>query len=365
MIPKKNNRLDSIQIVRAFAMLLVLIIHADVFSTRILNTPFLFNFFYPGGDSGVDLFFVVSGFIIFYIHQGDINQKIKFIPYLIKRFARIFPTYWAVNMLVIPLHFFFRQYGLGDETTFHKIFFSLFLLPQQGTPIIHAAWTLSYEILFYFCFGLIIWFGYKKILPLIIFIITGTILGWIYSLQNITQFQNSYFNLIFGYYNFEFLLGCISAYLVTNIKIKQPKILLSFGILLFILMIGLEKYSSQALYSLRLFGYGFPSFLIITSLSSSEINGQFKITKNLVSQFLLLLGNASFSIYLTHQILISAIGRGFILAGLPNIISPYILIFIIIAIAVTLGCIFHLIIEKPLVYHSRTKLLNMYNKRLN
>ena len=48
------------------------------------------------GHAGVDFFFVLSGFIIYYIHQGEIGQQ-RFLPaYLYKRFARIYPTYWIV-----------------------------------------------------------------------------------------------------------------------------------------------------------------------------------------------------------------------------------------------------------------------------
>ena len=160
-MPQKVIRLDNLQIARAAAMILVLLIHADFFSTKVLGNPFLYGLFFPGGDGGVDLFFVLSGFIIYYIHHQDIGQKAKLLPYLIKRFARIFPTYWIVTIILIALHFLFPQFGLGNETQLSVILRSLTLIPSTQAPILHAAWTLVYEILFYISFGFLIWFGFK------------------------------------------------------------------------------------------------------------------------------------------------------------------------------------------------------------
>lgn len=355
----KTNKLDSLQIVRAFAMLMVFFIHLDAFSTRIFNVPIFSGFFMPGGDAGVNIFFVLSGFIIFYVHKGDIGKKVNFFPYLIKRFSRIYPTYWVANLMIIPLHFLLPQFGQGYERQLNYIVSSLLLLPQPQAPIIHAAWSLSNEMFFYLMFSFLIIFSFKKIFPLLFILIAGSIFNMVYSLQGIVIFQDPFLNLVFSYHNFEFLLGCFSAYLVTKYSFGREKIPLFIGSILIMTMIIIEKFYGD-LGPLRLFGYGIPAFLVLTALGSYEIRNKLKVPKILLPGILLLLGDASFSIYITHQLFISGIGRTLQSIGLINLIGPLPVIVIIGILTLLTGFVFHLKIEKPLLHHSRIKLLNLY-----
>jgi|Napbiome12C3dose_1001474.scaffolds.fasta_scaffold00008_90 peptidoglycan/LPS O-acetylase OafA/YrhL len=356
----KTKKLDSLQMVRAIAMLMVLFIHLDAFSTRIFNYPVFSGFLMPGGDAGVNIFFVLSGFIIFYVHKGDIGKRVKFFPYLIKRFSRIYPTYWAANLLIIPLHFLLPQFGLGDEREARTIIYSLLLLPQSHAPIIHAAWSLSNEIFFYLMFSLSIIFKFKRIFPLVFLILLGTIFNIFYSLQGITVFQDPFLNLIFSYHNFEFLLGCFSAYLIVKHNIRLKKMLLFIGSILILSMIVIERFYGD-LGALRLLGYGIPAFFVLTSLGAHEIRDKLKVPGFLLPKALLLLGDASFSIYITHQLFISGIGRVLKSIGLVNLIGPLPVVIIIGIFTILAGLIFHLKIEKPLLYFSRVKLLALYH----
>lgn len=359
-----GEKLESLQIIRAVAMLMVLFAHVDIFSGFVLNSTFLFSVFRLGGGAGVDLFFVLSGFIITFVHQKDIGSKSKSIPYLIKRFTRIYPAYWAVNLIIIPLHFLFPQFGAGDERQLQKIFDSVLLLPQTHAPIVHAAWSLTNEVYFYLLFGLLIFIGFKKMLPLLVIILVGTFFESFFALSQIDIFPNPWIKLIFSYYNIEFALGCLAAFLITRYKINQRKTFLISGITLFFLMVIYEWLQGDIL-SLRVYLYGIPSFLIITSLSSYELNDPkilLKIAGNNIWRLLKFLGDASFSIYITHQLLISAIGRTLISSGFVNRFGEFITLFIITTATIVLGCAFHILIEKPLLLLSRNKLLSLYNK---
>lgn len=356
------KKLESLQMVRAFAMLMVLFIHIDAFSTRIFEHSFLSGIFIPGGDSGVNIFFVLSGFIIFYVHKGDIGKKIKFLPYLIKRFSRIYPAYWLITLILITLHFLLPQFGAGNERETKNILFSLLLLPQTHAPIIHAAWSLSHEIFFYLAFSLLVILSFKIIMPLLFFIALGSALGTVYSLQGITIFENPFLNLLFSYHNFEFILGCLSAYLVLNYKIKGEKILFALGSTLLLSMIIFERINGD-MSALRLFGYGIPAFLIITALTSHELKKSLILPRIFFPKIFLLLGDASFSIYITHQLLISGIGRTLMSLGLVKMTGPFAVIIIVTILTLLIGCIFHLIIEKPLIHYSRIGLLKWYTAR--
>ncbi|MBP9743591.1 MAG: acyltransferase [Burkholderiales bacterium] len=90
---KKFNTLQSL---RGIAALLVLLYHATWLS--IVNNQYVYALnIFKQGQIGVDLFFVLSGFIIAYMHWSQINLKNGVVAkYWLKRFFRIYPLYWII-----------------------------------------------------------------------------------------------------------------------------------------------------------------------------------------------------------------------------------------------------------------------------
>ena len=86
------KKLEIIQAFRGIASIGVLLTHCGVIFQDQLGRPFLSNLFAFGG-AGVDFFFVLSGFIIFYIHEKDINKPDRFKSFLLKRLSRVYPLY--------------------------------------------------------------------------------------------------------------------------------------------------------------------------------------------------------------------------------------------------------------------------------
>jgi exopolysaccharide production protein ExoZ len=148
----------SLQACRGFAALMVVFYHARgvIAQPRYFGESIFGDAFVFGGAAGVDFFFVLSGFIILWIHAADIGQPQRLGAYLTKRAIRIYPTYWiifaavyAVAMVVPAL----RETMPGDAWTLVK---SLLLVPQEasfagstGAPVLTVAWSLQYEVVFY------------------------------------------------------------------------------------------------------------------------------------------------------------------------------------------------------------------------
>src|SRR5689334_2851146 len=85
-----NKRLDYLDALRGIAVLLVLMVHAGELNTGATLTPVLTNFI-ESGKYGVQLFFLISAFTIFYtLHKGDKSSR----NFLIRRFFRIAPLYY-------------------------------------------------------------------------------------------------------------------------------------------------------------------------------------------------------------------------------------------------------------------------------
>jgi exopolysaccharide production protein ExoZ len=131
----EGRQLDSIQILRGLAALAVLIYHATL---RIPGLPH-----FDAGAAGVDLFFVISGFIMVYTSADLFGQRRAPGQFLARRCLRIIPLYWTLSAIVLVIHGF-RPTNIASSFLF---------IPSHHDPILTAGWTLNYEMLFYAVFA--------------------------------------------------------------------------------------------------------------------------------------------------------------------------------------------------------------------
>lgn len=148
----------SLQACRAAAALLVVLYHLG--ATVALDKYFGIQYFaipFSFGDAGVEFFFVLSGFIITHVHYADLAKPSRALEYIRKRLVRIYPIYWFVflavyfSALLVPS---LRETMPSDPLL---IFKALSLMPLDpdvvggtGAPVIIVAWSLQYEMAFYF-----------------------------------------------------------------------------------------------------------------------------------------------------------------------------------------------------------------------
>ena len=114
--------------------------------------------------SGVAIFFVISGFIMCFITRENAEG------FLTKRFIRVIPMYWLGTLVFAAL-----RYGIGsltstafaaNPTLAHDLLVSLLFLPSDKLPVLGVGWTLNFEIYFYLVFGLSLWIS-RRFAPLI------------------------------------------------------------------------------------------------------------------------------------------------------------------------------------------------------
>ena len=152
-------RLVNIQALRGLAALMVVITHLPTMETKHAGDALLSQSVMLG-ISGVDLFFVISGFIMVYVTWQSQNSLRNAGEFLFARATRIYPIYWIVALallavgLVKPGLFSFDP----EQTSIVK---SLALWPQDGFPMLKVAWTLIHEMYFYLVFALIILFSHN------------------------------------------------------------------------------------------------------------------------------------------------------------------------------------------------------------
>jgi exopolysaccharide production protein ExoZ len=336
MIQSKGKML-LIQTFRGIAALFVLFHH----STSLMADKRLgvLNNIFSVGWVGVDFFFVLSGFIIFYIHFKDIGEKEKLGRFCLKRFIRVYPVYWIVTIASMILFLYVPI--VGRTHTVKEIIKSFLLFPQTQQPIVNVGWSLSYEVFFYFIFSLLIFLKPRYSIPIVSIWITGILLNSFGLIMTDNSRFNFYFNFIFSHYDIEFILGCGVAYITLKTKVKYSIPLMIIGLFSFLLgwwMVMNGNILRASNMSMLVFGVS--CSLLVLSAASIDLDKKPKIPK-----LFHLIGDASFSIYLTHIYFIRLLKN----TGYFDTFNPFITLFLLSLITVLLGIAFHKIIEKPVL----------------
>ncbi len=339
-----RKKLNLLQAYRGIAALLVVMFHLSHLSIERLKQVIFFNVF-QAGWSGVDYFFVLSGFIMLYVNRDILGDKHYVKSFLVKRIIRIYPIYWIVTVMVLGFFLLIPSLSAGKNFNIPYIAKSLLLLPQDVIPIIEASWTLNYEIFFYLLFSLGIWLKPKYSFPLLSTWLIVVILRYI----KILEFSDgAILNLVFGKLNIEFIFGCLAGYITIKFQRQISKYRWTlFGIAnlgyvyltVFLVTNNIEKMNMDGVST-----FGVLSGVLVLSSASIDLNDKLKIPESLIY-----LGDASYSIYLTHGPLLSAATKILEKMNLEkyfdNIFAPSLLA----SIAIVIGCIFHSFIEKPLI----------------
>ncbi|WP_395750206.1 acyltransferase family protein [Prosthecobacter sp.] len=140
------NRNYYLDILRAFAVILVLGRHIDIFPTQSDLVLTIVEFWHRGGWVGVDLFFVLSGFLIsgLLFKEYNVWGRIQIGRFLLRRALKIYPPFWALMVFIICLRVIRHQSLEWDKIGAELLFF------QNYWPgIWRQTWTLAVEEHFY------------------------------------------------------------------------------------------------------------------------------------------------------------------------------------------------------------------------
>lgn len=286
-----------------------------------------YHIYYTTGAQGVAIFFVISGFIMMDIVHKRERTAWEFFK---ARFLRIAPLYYILTILTLLL-------GVAYDPTILRIIQS-FTFTALG-PVLPVGWTLTYEFIFYTLVSLSIykWGGQfqRNIFIIISLIIGDTVLNYI-------LISRGY---MYGNYFFIFIFGMLSYYVYISkafYDMYLSKILLYSILFLSILYLFLGKYLGFEYYIDDVNHYiannMIPSFLIVLSLLLIESN-----YKLFASKILLLFGNASYSLYLTHYILIHTV---------HNYYDENFNKWVLLICSLILGVVTYLYVERPLVKYT-------------
>ena len=343
------KKLEYIEIARGIAAILVVLHHATLDAPAFYGASPFSNFFLFG-SAGVDFFFVLSGFIIYYVHSNDDPTLKNIKRYIIKRLIRVYPIFLFVSVILLSAYLILPQWSpKSDIIDFLYLSTSFFLLPSQEGRLLSVSWTLVHEMFFYMAFILMI---LNQRIGTIVFILWGVLILMTNLFFHDVKFPISFY---LSQYNLEFLFGVTVAFLIKSNRAgvlkKYPVFIALMGVIVFLLNginVDYSLLSLNSFFTTMIFGFSASAILFGSTLLDNP-KKQYKI--------LLLLGAASYSIYLIHNPLQSVLHRIIRAVDLQAIIYPNIIFISIAILCVLAGIILHLWIEKPLLRYLRKRFL--------
>lgn len=322
-------QIHSLQVFRGLAALAVVAHHAAVSTETFVETmPAFISSLFTYGLLGVDFFFVLSGFIIMYAHMDDERNTAALKRYAFKRMARIYPAYLPVGLGLIALYAALPGLSAAGGRDYSLIS-SLLLVPADDPPALSVAWTLVHELMFY---GVFLLFFISRRWLVAGLVTWALVILWINQWSVPTGWLRYPLSLL----NIEFMFGVGAAWLVRSRAFSgcstAAGLLGSTMVFSALWLMPPEK----NMYFRLILTIGLA--LLIVSFATREQVAFFRWPAYLLS-----LGNASFSIYLIHNPLLSITQR---VAGQLELAWPAAMAWAM-ALSVLAGWIYYQIIERP------------------
>lgn len=298
MTPPPPGRLLSLQAVRAVAASMVVVVHLagpTAFEAKVFGRSLLQPLWYPA-MTGVDLFFVVSGFVMAVTAGGVLTggARSSLARFAWRRVSRVYPMYWAVSLalLAVVLVAPGLVHGNGEDTS---LVASFLLLPQRGEALVMVGWTLVHEMGFYLVFALALlaarhgrWAGRAVLIGWSAFVVVGDLL--------LPDPASPWLAVATNPLNLEFGLGILAGVLVLRRR-GSGGVLVGLGLALLV-PAWIDRsvqgpLLEDGLVAALVVGTG--CALLVAGLATLERAGRLRVPALLGR-----LGDSSYSLYLVH-----------------------------------------------------------------
>jgi exopolysaccharide production protein ExoZ len=326
----------ELQWLRALAATEVAIVHSDLLTKhfsdfRLVAAPW----YNPVGGAGVELFFILSGYIIcmrapYHATAGS---------FILSRIRRLYPLYWVFTSLVLLTYFVNPDWRLNNfHLSLTSIAQSYLILPQWNFPLLGVGWTLEHEMIFYWLVTLVMlrWSMTGMARLAIAWLLTAC--GFLGCLQGPEPGWGLWPFHIFSPYMFAFGFGwllCCTEEMARPARIGH---LAAFWIVAGAAYLVGDAFGDRLVLRIALTGLIFYGFIACREAFTQD---------TLLNRVALKVGDASFSIYLSHWFVLSAMGK---LLGIidPPAYAAEPIRLAGVAIAVAIGIWLYTILEKPL-----------------
>jgi len=369
--------INSIQYLRIIAAMGVTFYHAGAYFYPHFSLDNEAYYWFFSGRIGVDLFFMISGFVMYltehHAHERGLERASSFFK---KRLIRVAPMYWVMTMV-------FYWNGEYDENTC-GLAYSLFFIPE--TPAINPAdppffcypklftgWTLNYEMWFYVAFSLSLLFGRMHTAAIFLLLTTPMVFSWVYAgnislhSRHNTTYETAWLSLIANPLLLEFLAGILLGMVYQSQTFRVGKGManaaLALAIVLFVGVYVFGYFAVQAgglgvsEYIMRIINYRTSHGILNAGLCCFVLFFLILIYEKChpvpIGRFFETLANASYLIYLLHVPILQILMRK--LTFLNGNVWASFLVFTVLLLVLSL--LLHITVEVPLTRWLRSVFL--------
>jgi exopolysaccharide production protein ExoZ len=364
---KKPGTFNGIQALRGIAAVMVVVHHSTLFWNRVTlawawttGPQVVWS-----GAAGVDIFFVISGFVMAITTARISGERHPARDFLERRFVRIVPLYWFVTGLFL-LEFWavteFPQLKTGAEhypqISPGLITRSLLLVPGNSPLIVGVAWSLSFEVFFYLLFALALACRVSAVRLLTPLMLGLVLIGYFHS------GSSPVFTMITGPMLLEFLAGVIIGSMVVHkVRFSVPvaAVLGAIGTAVILIpyrnLFGFRIVSDTS--GLRVLLWGLPAALIVFCVVALEDR-----FGTIWPKWMLLIGDASYSLYLIHILVVCFVIRALeyqrvLLPGIVRSQDEIVTVLTCLFASIVAAILLYKTVEQKLIGHRRKRPLRI------
>ncbi len=336
-----------IQALRGVAILAVVVFHLMSIEIKYSGGDLLLPDFLRLGQSGVDLFFVISGFVMVTVTRGRFARNREIGRFLWGRLSRIYPTYWFYFFLTAAVFLIRPNWVNSSQGHQAELFSSFFLLPNRQPPLVMVVWSLIHELWFYAVFAVLLKFNEKRLLSSLL--VWGMIVATANAFATIANLSAGV-RIVLHPYTFEFIIGALVAIFVASECSRKVSSRMSLMVVIVLFLVGLplvyvfDILKEAGIMRVSIIGtlYG----LLMLSLATLEREKKF-----IVPRFLQSIGDISYTVYLSHVLILSALGRLWAMANPArnSLVDNMIVCLLMVASVVSYGWIGYRLVELPIL----------------
>lgn len=275
-------KLQSIQLLRGIAALLVVFYHAWGLQVLTIgpenSATALLGGIFASGYAGVDLFFVISGFIMVWVTRRSEPGRAAVGEFLFSRITRIYPLWWAAAALAAAYYIFLHVPDANDplwraaiQQGEGNLFLvkSFFLVPQPDLPVLSLGWTLMHELYFYAVFACLLLLP-RAMLPLALLV--WGILIVAASLLGLSQpYAVNFLTLAIHPLTMEFIFGAMVGLMVSSGFVARSGFITLGAALWFTANLCLQGEMTPYTFQWgRVLAFGIPGALLIYGIAGLE-----------------------------------------------------------------------------------------------
>jgi exopolysaccharide production protein ExoZ len=332
-----RERFVGVQLLRFVAAMLVAVMHiTQAISMHI--TGLGSDHYWEPGASGVDIFFVISGFVMAtstpsHPRAGQSRGAAAWM-FMKRRLLRIAPLYWFYTLLKAALLLALPALAMQSTLDGGHLLASLFFIPAIGPtglmqPTLQVGWTLNYEMLFYAVFAVALSLGAPRVLFCVLVFLALSLASDLVPASDVLRFYSR--SLVF-----EFVAGMVIARWVGALRSIPAalSIVLAGGAAAVMLLVEWPPTID------RVVSWGIAASIIV--LCTVALEPWF--ARSRLAGRLAILGDASYSIYLSHALVVPAAVMSMRRLGVTD---PVVIMLFSAAVVTVAGCLSYILLERP------------------